>query len=107
MYNFLSLVLITHIVLFSGQTLKLFVNGGLVGQSALKKNTNTDGKLFTSLVFGAIDALFPLNGDYYNIQIDDFAIWSKDLSEVQISYIMKQSRPSEHFHVYFFTRGAH
>ena len=99
MYNFLSIVIITHFVFLSGQKLKLFINGGFAKGSIVKKNTNTDWKLFESLVFGAVDALFPLNGDYYNIQIDEFAMWSKTLSNVQISYIMKQSKPSEYFYL--------
>ena len=99
MYNFLYVEIITYFIFLSGQKLKLFINGGFAKESAVKKNANTDGKLFQSLVFGAVDALFSLNSDYYNIQIDDFAMWSKALSNVQISYIMKQSKPSEYFYL--------
>ena len=76
--------------------MKLYVNGVFVHKAKGIKS-NSVGWNFTQLVLGRDEDLSPSISENYVIHIDDFTIWFKALSEVEIAYIMTQSKQAENY----------
>ena len=76
--------------------MKLYVNSVFVHKAKGIKS-NSVGWNFTQLVLGRDEDLSPSISENYVSHIDDFTIWFKALSEVEIAYLITQSKQAENY----------
>ena len=83
--------------------LVVYLNGRKVAtDTSLSSKSYSELNKWPQLVFGT-RTIHPANGESWDMQMDDLAIWYQELTEDQISFVYTKGKKSFHFNNCFIT----